>query len=72
MAIAKKPTKQEREKFEALGVNEGELVPMYKVVCGCNAADGTRYEIGADYNPMNHDPQTTLALIEMNCLEEVE
>ena len=41
----------------------------YTVICGCDA-DEVRYEIGDPYSPSDHEPATTEALLEMNCLEE--
>lgn len=45
------------------------LTAQYTVVNGCNAADGTRYEIGDAYCPENHAESTTQAFIEMGCIE---
>ena len=47
-------------------------IHVYRVVRGCDTADGTRYEIGDEYFPGNHSEETTRALIEMECLEASE
>lgn len=43
---------------------------VYTVICGCDTADGTRYEVGDSYLPELHDKEVTEALLEMNCIEE--
>lgn len=47
-------------------------IQVYRVVCGCNTSDDTRYEIGDEYHPGNHPAEDTAALIGMGCLEESE
>lgn len=41
----------------------------YTVICGCDTADGVRYEIGDAYSSADHDESITAALLKMNCLE---
>jgi hypothetical protein len=53
-------------------IKKDEPAKAYTVLIGCNTSDETRYEIGDDYYPGNHPERDTLALIEMDCLEEVE
>ena len=48
------------------------FAPAYKVINGCTTADGTRYEVGADYFPGNHTEETTAALLRLKCLEETD
>ena len=45
---------------------------VYKVICGCDTADGKRYEIDDTYSPADHDESVTAALLKMNCLEGVD
>lgn len=45
---------------------------QYRVICGCNTSDDTRYEVGDPYSPEDHQPEDTATLLEMNCLEEVD
>ena len=60
-------------KKKAEQMEEQEETPKaYRVLVGCDTADGTRYEAGDDYFPGNHAQRTTAALLEMDCLEEVE
>lgn len=47
-------------------------VALYVVKCGCNTADGTRYEVGSLYDPNDHSEEDTSALMEMDCLEAME
>ena len=49
-----------------------EFAPAYKVITGCTTADGTRYEIGAEYFPGNHTEETTAALLRLKAIEETD
>ena len=41
----------------------------YKVVKGCDTADGKRYEIGDSYDPADHKPSTTKELLDAGAIE---
>jgi hypothetical protein len=44
---------------------------QFVVVKGCDTADGTRYEVGDDYFPGNHRPETTQELIDAGAIKEI-